>query len=188
MDITLRRAAKLRSKLEAQINKIRSELRDTTVTVNPLDTYNTDLLDKARNAWMTKVARLTEMEGVLLAIRTRIASKNTESYISDRIAMIALMKNTLATFRALSPSARLTKEQCEARLAAGKIQLERNGYAQDVYFDFLTDADIDTLHKTQRQLERDMEQLHMEVEEKNAKLTISLEENEVTILTREEVL
>lgn len=189
MEINLRRAAKLRSKLEARLNELRAEVRNTVISVNPLDTDIEERLTKAREEWQRAGGRLAALSEVLLSLRLAIAAKNADSYIADKIATIANLKLAREVTRQLAKAGpMLNAAQRQARIEAEKIRLNNGAYVNEVVFDFRVDGDIAAAKQSEREIDLTIEQLHMEVETQNAKLTISLDENHVALLQAEGLL
>ena len=189
MEISLRKAAKLRSKVEARLNEVRGALRAPYISFNPLDTSYEAQVKAVRDEWDRNFARSINLQSLVVALRNKIAAKNSDSYISVKITELAALKAQRAMLKTLiaTPPA-VSGESLQAQIDSAKKQMEQSGYANEITLYALTAEDIATLKKMERAAEKHAEKLHEEVESSNARLTIVLSDDEVAFLTSEDLL
>ncbi len=189
MDITLRKATKLRSKLENRLKELRQLLKAPAIQVSPLDESLQTQITEAREEWKRNFARQGVVKGVLTSLRNKIAAKNSDSYISVRITELASVKTQRDLLsEILRNKATPSDDTLAAQIATARTQQEVNGYCHDLSVSILSADDLAVVKKLDRELEKAAEATHEAVEGMNANLTITLSDEEVAFLTAEEIL
>src|SRR5690348_12880982 len=184
MEITLRRAAKLRTKIQQTVQSLSHELSNSSIHVNAFDANIENKLEDARNEFLRNLALYNSLSDVLINHRARIGAKNNDTYVSDRITKINGLKARNELYRLLSSSdVRMDDSEVSARIQTHTKQLEAgNAYLQDLYLPFLSMKNVEDIKTMHVALTREIENLQDEVEAINAKTTILLTDTEVAIL------
>lgn len=190
MEISLRKAAKLRSKTEARLNEVRTALKAVQISFNPFDISYESQVQTAREEWDRNFARSLNLQSLVVALRNKIAAKNSDSYISTKITELAAIKSqrVLLKYLIATPPSQ-TEGALRAAIESAQKQIEQGSYGHhEISLNILSASDIATLKNMDRTAELHAEKIHEDVEASNARLTIILSDEEVAFLTSEELL
>ena len=191
--ITLRRASKIRNKVEAQLKEIRAELqKSTTVEVNVTDTNVAELISAATTKFGQQFARYSALSNVYYELRTSVGVQNSSGGVNETLARIAAYNSQRDVIRQLvdriAPA--LSVEQVNARLALAKEQLTNGrGYGrEDVDFPVLPQETIDGLKAEDKRISLEIDTLHDGLERLNSTVVIDLSDAAEAILSAERLL
>jgi hypothetical protein len=212
--MTLRKAAKVRSKIEERIAELTEELNQTHVTVNLNDnTSISDVIGAARAEYTRKYTLLSVLLDVQVQIRNQIATANVNAGVSQRLASIAALESRLKVFspkedvlsyadsgrrrprrkrRNVVSNDALTMEQIVARYQAAKAKLQNSENSYNIQetqtFSFVSPEMAESFNEEVASLKRVIEDLHEQNEAANASTKISLTDATMAILQQHDLI
>jgi len=191
--ITVRRASKIRNKIEARLTEIRNELQvGTTVTVHVTDLNLAETINKASIEFSQLFARYSALSNAAYELRAIIGASNEASGVNTTLTRLSALNSQRDVVRRILSSVRptLSIEQAQARLELAREQVATGkGYApQEVQFDVTSQETINSLKSLEAALSRDIDATHDALERLNSSAEVELSEANVALLTAEGIL
>lgn len=198
MNITLRRAAKLRSKIEQRLTEIESDLRHINQSVNIYDPDPLAAINKAEQDFRATLARYERLSGVQAHLRGLISQTNSrqEVQIDVGLSFIAQLNkhlNLLRRVTRLTPRSdytRLADDQITGRIAGCK-EMAASGNQQtrpNQEFFVLSQETFNLLDQEEVRLKSLVEDTQDKLDAANATTMLALTENVVSVLRAEKLL
>jgi hypothetical protein len=186
MRITLRKANKLRNKLQAKNQELRTELSETQ-TGNTVTIFDPDVVAQVQareNEFKSIIARFSSTSILLAYLKSVIAEKNVASGVSEKLSILDGLTNRLVIWRQLSDvEARPTDEQIVSRLeglkAAAMVNANRYGDNNTFNVSFLSKETVTACQNEVTRVEREIAALNDTIEELNASTLIDLDDASV---------
>lgn len=191
-NITVRRASKIRNKIEARLAEIRSELlAGTTISVFVTETDIQSIINKASAEFGQLFARYGALGATLYELRARIGSVNAASGVNTALTRLSSLNSQRDLVRRLLATARptISTEQAQARLELLREQLVNGkSYSNEVAFDVTSQDTINSLKSLEAALSRDVDATHDALERLNSSAEVELSDADVALLTAEGIL
>lgn len=191
--VTLRRAAKIRNRLESRIQDLARELRSTTISANIYDKNIVDQLSTSENEFRNTLARYMAASAALNELRIQIAKVNAKMGVNDLLTQRSTLQGQLARISTISglTEGRLTSEQITARVA-GLVERAKSGSAyshvdDNIHLTFISKEMIADAEKTAHDLQIKLDEIQDELESINSTQTVELSEQELTVLQSEKI-
>lgn len=204
MEITLRKATRLVSKIDCRINELSADVStSTSKTVFVYDATNdvalqlTETLKEHREG-LTLLLRLYDAR---VTLRNLVGTTNATSGVNE---LVTLLKGYEAKFQFVSSillrgkDVQLSRPALNTRLEAYRTNKNatqvsiRTSYVErnddNVAFGVLEQADLDSLRSLERELSKKSEATHDQLERINNTVTVDLPDDVVAVLTEAEVL
>ena len=191
--VSLRRAAKIRNKIEEKIRELQADMAHLqTLNLHILDSNVQDTIHARRNEFLNAFTRLAALNTVLYTIRVRIGSANAASGINDKLTLLSLLNTQRQNIRMVLTRAKngvLTPEQITNRLALLKAQVESgNNYVQDLTVPVVNAEIINALQVDDRKLSSDIDATNDSIEEINNIVTVEIDDAHISVLQAEGLL
>lgn len=189
--ITLRRAAKLRNKVEERLAVIRQELtQGTTVSVFITETDIAGIIAKASTEFSQLYARHSALSALAYELRSRIGITNATSGVNAGLTRIAALNSQRDLVRKLIAVVKptLSLEQAQARLELAREQsktADRYSRTNEIVLDVMPQETINSLKALEVSLSRDLDATHDAVEKLNSSVEIELTEADQALLSAE---
>lgn len=189
MEITLRQASKLRSKVETAAAEARIGCINN-IHVNVQDENYLEQINDASNKVVDALNRNGKLEGALLALRILIGEANASSGINARLATNARLNAKLGVLKSLTKATpRLTDEQITARVKGALARLDTASYAsEDLNMSIHSQSQIDEFKTMEKEIRKMIESVTDDLESLNNTINITLPEEVITILTDEDLI
>jgi hypothetical protein len=119
-NVTLRRAAKIRNRLETRVAELSMKLRQVHVSINVHDTNIVAQLSEKENQYRELMGRYVAASGVLTNLRLRIGTSNATTGLNDLLTQQTALLGQLRTVQTVSDldEPRLSDDQLLVRSAA----------------------------------------------------------------------
>ena len=187
MELNLRKARKLESKIGEQIKSKRSDLGTSAqVRVNLDISKLDDFVVEARNLFHDELTNLNNLIQVKQDIRNLIAQANANIGINDLISQKLLLEANIALLNSLVGTDVYDKETVNDSIALNKKQQESERssiYARTTLsVAFLSKIDKDKFISDKQQAQKDVEALEDKLAELNYSTKIKLNGNSVKLL------
>ena len=191
-NITVRRASKIRNKLEARLAEIRNELlAGTTVSVFVTETDIAGILSKASLEFSQLFARYSALSNTAYELRARIGVSNATSGVNTALNALSALNSQRDVVRRVLSTARptISLEQVQARLELFREQLALgNGHATNISLDVTSEETLNSLKSLEAALSRDIDATHDALERLNSSAEVELSDAYVALLTAEGIL
>lgn len=191
MKITLRRAAKLRNKVDGRITELRRELRNTHIYLNVHDPRPTKVISDARDRYLAVLARANALTDVLGHLRMEIGRVNSREGINALLTEMATIDQKLALAEDVAgatPS--LSESQILARVEAER-KMSENGNVHrgpDMTVYVLNAEVIRSAKETVANLTRRKESIQDAIEKVNAENDVQLSDEVFDVLKAEHLI
>lgn len=190
MKISLRKATKLRNKVQERVNELYRDLSFTSIPVNVFDPDPLKIVRGAQEDFVRTYALYTSRVGILFELRELIGVANATSGISDNLTKIAAstaQSNVIK--RVLRGTERLSDDQITARVSGAQEKQKGNSYAsEEITFEFLDEATLIELKNHEIEIRRRIEELIDQNEQLNNTVTITISDTTVTWLKSDGIL
>jgi hypothetical protein len=190
MQITLRRANKLRVKLEARLNEVTNLLGNPTLNVSIHAENISQKVEGVREAYLKTLARHGSLNNVLTTLRKDIAKANVEFGVSDMLTQTAGLQRERRVLRnvegaSFAPSAAEIQSEVDTEKRNSSVGYGRNN---TVMFGVMTEAIVTEAAKRLREIDLELAALEDMREGLNAKSRIELDSQSESILKAESLL
>ncbi|HXC24580.1 MAG TPA: hypothetical protein VNU46_01605 [Gemmatimonadaceae bacterium] len=193
MDISLRRAAQIRSDIE----KLFTTLPSTPVMVSVYETDVGAAIETKRQEVLDAAVLRSKLESVLFGLRRQIGRQNAESGVSDLLADQALLETQRRRLEKLA-----TSRPVQIKLVRGKVvtarervaKVEQGGYfgksspVEEIAADVLQESDIVQIKQELADIKRKLREVSGALIDLNSRTTVELTDAEVELLADQGVL
>lgn len=192
-EITLRRANKLRVKVEARVQEIRREFGNTNISINLFSSNASGKVTERQNKIAVAIGRFVALNTVLGELREQIAQKNVQSGVSAILAQKATMERLRDMYRQLSGTEPApNQDEMSSLIEARKKNFENSaaGYGShdEVQFSVLQKDVIDSATDVYEQLVADISSAEDKIEQLNATSRITLAPTSDAVLQSEKLI
>ena len=189
MKVTLRKAAKIRNRIEDRLAELKDSLADKssyrgygqpqnfTKTISVYDTDVMEQLAKAESKIVVDYNQFVQLSNAMAWLRSEISTKNVECGISAILAAINALESQLKVVESLSKAdVALNQGQLEARLEGerGKISRSTSPVESTISFPYLTDGAVESFKERIVELQNAVGQSHDSLENLNGTVTIEI--------------
>jgi hypothetical protein len=215
MEMTLRKAAKVRSKLEELVNELRTELSNREIRLHVMDTPEkwVENLNVVRDVFRQKYTRLRVLSMVLAELRSQVALGNVAARVHATLAEIAVLEGVLSVMTATEPvdvtlsgglrcrprrkrrgasEETLSDEQIVQRITGARAKYENDttGYhAQDtVSFSFINSEMSSLIDSELATIRRQIDDHHETLEIVNNTFKITVTDEMASVLVQHELI
>lgn len=193
MQVSLRKAAKIRSRVASKLQEITQRLYRQQMFVTSV--YDTDVLKQLNDRegeFITEFARYRAISSEYSNLRGIIALANSDSGVSSLLAELNGLEAVLGTIHGLVVNLvpRMTPENIQARLAGAqeRAKVAASMVGENVNFDYLTEQNLEAFKKLERELQAQISNLHDKMEEINISFSVELSDGMVSLFTMEDIL
>ena len=191
--VTLRKAAKLRSRVASKMQEILQEVHQRQDFISVYDKDIMAQLNERESDFTTAFARYRALSDAYSDLRALIAKGNVESGVSAILAELNGIEAVLGVISSFaSRTARMSAENIQARVdgATERAKVATSMAAEQMNLESLTQGTIDELKKLEIELALKVSALHDKMEELNVTQTFSFElpVGMVTLFKMENVL
>lgn len=187
MNVTLRKA----NAIQASINEALKGLEFTdTVSINEFQSVG-EAFDQASTKFISNVARRLDLTSALYEIRKAVGSANFNASIDSRLAEVARLEKDIQFFGKYA-SAKVRESDA---VINGKLDKIRNrkedayyGRNEEVSTSIFTAAEIENFKNVLAVSKKQKQKLQDELLELNVRTEITLSEQSVATLTKENIL
>jgi hypothetical protein len=191
-NITVRRASKIRNKIEARLAEIRNDLfAGITVSVFVTETDIAGILSKASQEFSQLFARYSALSNTAYELRARIGNSNAVSGVNTALTRLSALNSQRDLVRRILASARptISTEQAQARLELLREQVANGkGYTNDIQLNVNSQETLNSLKSLEAALSRDVDATHDALERLNSSAEVELSDADVALLTAEGIL
>lgn len=192
MQISLRRAAKIRNRVNAKIQELERELRDSlTIRVNIHDTDILEQIQKGTSDSEELIARLTSLSTVLANLRTLIGRANAEEGVDELLTQLAADAKKLEMFRILNYAIpRASDAQITSRVAGEveRLKVVTQSTGTTMMFDVVPEKTLYRIKETCRDLQSNIDALQDKVEAINSTTKIDVSSADESLLVAEKII
>jgi hypothetical protein len=191
--VTLRKAAKLRSRVANKMQEILQEVHQRRDFVSVYDKDIMAQLNERESEFTTAFARYRALSDAYSDLRALIARGNVESSVSSILAELNGIEAVLGVTRSFASRVpRMSAENIQARVdgAIERSKVAAGMVGEQLNLEALTQTTIDELKKLEIELELKVSALHDKMEELNVTQTFSIDlpDGMVTLFKMENVL
>ena len=176
--VTLRKAAKLRSRVATKMQEILQEVHQRRDTVSVYDKDIMEQLNERENDFTTAFARYRALSDAYSDLRAMIAKGNVESTVSAILAELNGIEAVLGVVRSYSNrTPRMSTSNIQARIdgAIERSKVAQGMVGEQLNLEALTQTTIDELKKLEIELELKVSDLHDHMEALNITQTFSID-------------
>jgi hypothetical protein len=188
--LTLRKAARLRKLIEARMSELRAQAQQLSAAVNIFDPKPLDEIDERAENFQKNYAKMNTLAEVLFALRTSVGAANHTAGVNALLTERAKVQTRLAFLHQIVRNeARLDSETIMARIA-GMRDKNANAvaYNDNLHFDVLPQEVLDSLKAEQKSLRIKEVGISDKIEQLNNTATVTMSDENVTLLTAEGIL
>lgn len=146
---------------------------------------------KANTTLLENVVRKVDLLKALCAIRTNVGIANASNEVSNKLTQVANLEKLIQLINTIS----IATVQEDSAIIAGKLDKIRNGKSERSYYSAdevvtscLSQEDVDSHRVELAGLKKQKQQLQDEILELNIRTEIKLDDNTVSVLTKEGIL
>ena len=185
--ITLRRAAKIRNRLQGRLHELERQVESSIAQVNIHDPDVLTQLHAAVEKHRAAVALYDVVSNTAENIRLKIGQANHKAGITDILTRQAAVQGRLAVYRRISTlSVMPSDEQIQARIDAARVAQPNSYSASDTAaYSAATPEVVESARQLIHSLQSTADALQDSLESLNAQTTIELEDVELAILQSE---
>jgi hypothetical protein len=192
MQVTLRKAGKIRNKVHGRIAALDMQLIAVYKQVNIYDLYCIETLNKASDEYTQLLVQYVVLSKALIQLRSIIASANEQTGINILLANQAALHGQLKLMQVLSKVKDVmpTKESIEARIAGQSVVNVSGGYESKttMAFSFITAEQISAADQQSLMLQATLETIQDNIEEQNVVTKLTLDDSLVAVLTSNNII
>jgi hypothetical protein len=186
MNITLRRANKLRVKVEARVNEVAALLQNPNASVS---VYAQDIpakLLERREAFLKTMARHGALNNVLTNLRRTIAAANVEAEVSNKLAYTAGLQRERNILRRVAEGDVMPSQaEIDATVRGATATVNSYRHSDDVSFGVLSEDILKEVNDRLRKIDLELSALEDAREGINANVKITLDPSHEAILKAE---
>lgn len=185
MKVTLRKAAKIRSKIENKLRDIYVQISYPVVDINVYDPDPVEQFREAKRDFYRKYIEYTTLLNALVELRTLIANANANVGINTDLTKLAGLNARLSLVKKYkNENNGLTEDQLKARVNGLRERLSLSEYATHEvirvsFFDFDTQQEFVS---EEYSLQNEVEHIVEEIERKNNTHYVVLNDDLVSVL------
>lgn len=185
MKVTLRKAAKIRSKIENKLKDIHAQISYPVVDINVYDPDPVEQFREAKRDFYRKYTEYTTLSNALVELRTLIANANANVGINTDLTKLAGLNARLSLVKKYkNENNGLTEDQLKARVNGLRERLSLSEYATHEvisvsFFDFDTQQEFVS---EEYSLQNEVEHIVEEIERKNNTHYVVLNDDLVSVL------
>lgn len=176
--VTLRKAAKLRSRVANKMQEILQDIHRTQQFVSVYDKDITEQLNKSESEFITSFARYRALSNAYSDLRAIIAKGNVESTVSAILAELNGVESVLNVVRShANRTPRMSAANIQARVdgAIERTKVAAGMVGEQLNLEALTQETVDELKKLEVELQLKVSDLHDHMEALNVTETFSIE-------------
>lgn len=192
MNITLRRASKIRNRLDARLNEAFNDLRNTQATVNM---YDPDVIEQVKtksNKFSGLFAKYLVLSAASTKLRRLIGEANAMNGIDALVAEQTALKGRMSIINTLANQEVMpTDEQMKARLE-GERQIgsesSYRGYGNNtIAFGIMTEEMIGQMETMKTEIQSKIDEIQDRLETANSTITVVLDAELASVLATEKI-
>jgi hypothetical protein len=192
--ITLRRAAKIRNRLEGKMNELRNSFSHPAININVVDPDAAQQVETFSKTLDGVFARFLATSNALSELRTLIGKSNADNGINELVARQSALKGRLSTIAGINEGfVKPTGEQIDARIASARTMLSsdrasRYGGNDNSMFYALSADMIETVNKMKVELQTEIDDIQEKLEYSNSNTLVELPDTVISVLKVEQII
>lgn len=188
--ITLRRAAKIRNRLQSRLAELERAVQSASTAVN---IYDPDLLEQLHGAverHQSSVAQYEMVSNVTESLRVKIGQANHAAGITDLLTRQAALAGRLAVYRrVMAMPVMPTDAQIQARIDAARTTTRDSYGSSDIAaYSPVTAETAESARQLSHTLQFKFDAIQDSLESLNANTTIELDDVELAVLQSEQMI
>ena len=191
--LTLRRAAKLRNRLQQKVDELASKVGNTSCVFNVADPDQLEQLSAKSEEYLSTLARYDAVSAVLVAVRTKLGQANINE-VNGLLAEQAALRGRLVTLTPVASAltSTPTEEQFLARIQSerDRMKVVTDGYHRPpvIEISLLSKEVIESAKSTCQTILARIDEIQDRLDAHNTSTKIELSDTDVSVLKFEKLI